>query len=208
MKPKTDDTGRAFRQGLPLALLLAAAPAQAAETLPRPSADFAVKGRTHAEEATLNVAHSGGRLRLDITVAGVPGTMTGFVDTRKGRMVMLSALPGMQNMALELELPEQYNFADLPPEGTKLGSATIAGESCDIWRINAKTSGDPVDACVTADGIVLRTEASIRGKPQVLFEVTEVTRAKQDPKLFELPPGVRVTRVPKGMQGMVPGLGR
>ena len=78
--------------------------------------------------------------------------------------------------------------------------------NCSLWRTAEKLDGGPVDACITPDGIVLRTVASLRGKPQVVFEATELSRAPQSPQQFELPAGVKVTRMPKGMQGFLPGI--
>lgn len=180
--------------------------AAGADTLPMPKIDFALAGKTIGDNATVKMAHRAGRIRLEIDVAGMPG-MTAFINPQRRRMIMLSEVPGMQNMAVEVELPEQYAFAGLPISGTRLGTDTVAGEACDIWRAAEKSEAGPVDACITADGIVLRTQATVRGKPQVVFEATEISRAPQDPKRFELPPGVKVTRMPKGMQSLLPGLG-
>ncbi|MFK8253631.1 hypothetical protein [Ancylobacter terrae] len=186
---------------------LAGAGAAGADTLPLPKIDFALAGRTLGDNATVKMAHREGRIRLEIDVAGMPGGMTAFINPQRRRMIMLSDVPGMQNMAVEVELPEQYAFAGMPISGTRLGTDTVAGEACEVWRAAEKSEAGPVDACITADGIVLRTQATVRGKPQVVFEATEISRAPQDPKRFELPPGVKVTRMPKGMQSLLPGLG-
>ncbi len=42
----------------------------------------------------------------------------------------------------------------------------------------------------------------------VTFEATELERTAQDPAGFEVPKGVKVRRVPKGMESIIPGLKR
>lgn len=200
------DLSLALALGVP-AVAAAFAPA-CAEPLPRPSVDYAATARTPSESAQMKVAHGNGRLRVEVGTPGSSGAMTGLIDPKKKRMVMLTALPGMDKVALEMELPDSLSFTDLPAEGARLGTDTVAGEACDLWRTSEKIGSDPVEACITADGIVMRAKATVNGKPQVVFEVVELARGPQDPALFEVPKGVKVTRVPKGMQGMIPGLGR
>ncbi|MDF2994890.1 MAG: hypothetical protein K0R27_527 [Xanthobacteraceae bacterium] len=200
------DLSLAFALGMPV---MAAAPAPAcADTLPRPSVDYAATARTPSESAQMKVVHGNGRLRVEVGTAGTSGAMTGLIDPKKKRMVMLTTLPGMDKVALEMELPESLSFTDLPAEGARFGSDTVAGEPCDLWRTSEKVGSDPVEACITPDGIVMRAKATVNGKPQVVFEVVELARGPQDPAQFEVPKGVKITKVPKGMQGMIPGLGR
>lgn len=175
-----------------------------AEPMPRPAADYAATAKTTGDGPDLKLAHADGRVRLDMTLPSVGASVTGLVDTKRGRMVMM--IPGMDRMAVEIELPEAFSFARLPPEGTRLGTDTVAGEACDLWRTAGKVGSDPVEACITADGIVLRANATVNGSPRRVFEVLELTRGPQDPALFEVPKGVKVTKVPKGMESMVPGL--
>lgn len=189
------------------AMAATAGPARA-EPLPRPKVDYAATARTPAAGAQMKVAHGNGRVRVEVGSSGAAGAMTGLIDPAKRRMVMLTALPGMDKVALEMELPEDFSFADLPADGSRFGSDTVAGEACELWRTSEKAGSDPVEACITPDGIVMRATATVRGKPQVVFEVTELSRGPQDPALFEVPKGVKVTRVPKSMQGIIPGLGR
>ncbi len=114
----------------------------------------------------------------------------------------------MDKVALEMELPEDFSFTDLPADGARLGTDTVAGEACELWRTSEKIGSDPVEACITPDGIVMRAKATVNGKEQVVFEVIELARGPQDPALFEVPKGVKITKVPRSMQGMIPGLGR
>jgi hypothetical protein len=189
------------------AMVAALAPA-GADPLPRPSVDYAAKARTPASGTQLKVAHGNGRVRVEVGIAGSSGAMTGLIDPKKKRMVMLTALPGMDKVALEMELPEDFSFTDLPPDGARFGNDTVAGEACELWRTSGKVGSDPVEACITPDGILMRAKATVNGKEQVVFEVIELARGPQDPALFEVPKGVKITKVPRSMQGMIPGLGR
>jgi hypothetical protein len=78
----------------------------------------------------------------------------------------------------------------------------VGGEPCDLWRIEA-IAAEMKDAdaigCITRDGIPLRMEATIDGKREVAFEVTEIERAPQDAKHFTPPAGIKVMQMPPGM---------
>lgn len=154
----------------------------------------------------MTIAHSGERMRVELTQADMPGDMTGIVDLARNRMLMLVALPGMGNRAFDVELPADFAAFDPGGEGTRGGMEKVAGETCHVWRTREDRSGTPVEACITEDGIALRAKAEISGKPRVLFEATAVVRQPLDAALFELPAGVKVTRLPTGMQSMMPGL--
>lgn len=191
-------------QALAGALLLCG-PAHASEPLPRPKVDYHLTAKG-PQGATMKIAHSGERMRLETSQSDMPGDMTGIVDLARNRMLMLVALPGMGSRAFDIELPADFAALDPGGEGTRAGTDKVAGETCHIWRTREDRSGTPVEACITEDGIALRAKAEVGGKPRVLFEAVELVRAPQEARLFELPPGVKVTRLPAGMESMVPGL--
>lgn len=176
-----------------------------AEALPRPQVDYQLSARG-PEDARMHVAHSGQRLRLQVTQPGVAGEMTGIIDLARNRMMMLVALPGMGNRAFDVEVPPEVAVTDLGGEGKRVGTDRVAGEPCDLWHTREERTGKTVEACITPDGITLRATADVSGRERVVFEATELSRTPQDPHLFELPPGVKVTRLPAGLQTMVPGL--
>lgn len=200
---------RAHRVALACGALMAgvgAAPDLAgAEVLPRPQVDYKLSAHG-PEDARMQVAHSGQRLRLEVTQPGVAGEMTGIIDLARNRMMMLVALPGMGNRAFDVEVPPEFAVADLGGDGKRVGTDRVAGEPCDLWHAREERTGKTVKACITPDGITLRATAEVNGRERVVFEATELSRAPQDPRLFELPPGVKVTRLPAGLQTMVPGL--
>lgn len=182
-----------------------------ADPLPLPASDFALKADLR-RGGTLELAHSQGKMRVEMTRPNVPGSIIGILDLKARRMVMRT--PNLPNMALEVEMPAEYALGAVAGNGTYIGpGAPVAGETCDLWKTDAPTSAPagvtlgPTTACITPDGIALRTEVEINGKKQVLFEATRLTRGAQDPKLFQLPPGVQVMKVPKGKLGTALGLG-
>lgn len=186
-------------------LAFALAPlAATAEPLPMPKADFALKAGLRSG-ATLDLAHSNGRMRAEMTKPGLPGTMTGFIDLADRRITLL--VPAVPNMAVEMDIPLEYSVGALAADGEKTGEAgTVAGESCELWRVPPKpgTGIGPITLCITADGITLRTQAQVKDKTHVVYEVTQLARAPQPPDRFRLPDGVQVMKVPKGGMGGIP----
>ncbi|MGU3494775.1 hypothetical protein ACLBXM_12095 [Xanthobacteraceae bacterium A53D] len=185
----------------------AALPAGAAEPLPTPATDFALKA-TMRDGGTLELMRMGERARMELMAKSAPGMVIGLLDTSAAKMVLM--VPSMPKMAVQIELPPAYNFAALSGTGTKTGTAEVAGEACDIWKIesttNAKAGTGPTTACITADGIALRTEMEIKGKPEVIYEATAVTRGPQEPQKFLLPSGVQTLSLPKSAVAALPGL--
>ncbi len=176
------------------------AAAAGAEPLPRPQVDYRASVKT-PQGTQMTMAHSKGRMRMDVTGAEIPGTMTSFIDLSRSRMTVLIAAPGIDKRALEIELPASFAFVDPEGEGTRTGTDTVAGEACDLWLMKPPVGTAPVETCITADGIVLKASTAIEGKNVVVYEVLELERTPQDPALFELPKGVKVTKIPPACRG-------
>jgi hypothetical protein len=71
--------------------------------------------------------------------------------------------------------------------GKKIGEDTIANQRCAIWEVAAEEEGrEPMRACVTRDGIVLRV-AEGENAPVILAQSIE--RGPQAAALFEKPAG-------------------
>ncbi len=181
-----------------------------ADPLPVPSGDFALKAKLR-DGGTLDLFHAGGKMRLEILPKASPSLLVGIVDLKAGKMAVM--VPSMPKMAVEMDLPPEYGFASLAGNGTRTGTDVVAGEPCDLWKVDppaAHLAAGPSVSCITADGIALRTEMEIQGKPQVVFEMTSLTRGPQDPHLFALPPGIQTLKIPKGagaaaLPGLIPG---
>ncbi|MFG1425193.1 hypothetical protein [Roseixanthobacter glucoisosaccharinicivorans] len=187
-----------------LAALVAGKTPAAAEPLPVPSADFALKAKLGGR-VLVDMSRQGNRMRMEISNPAVPGTLLGFlnIDTRK--VVLVS--PSLPKMGIETDLPADFQIASLAGEGTRAGTAEVAGEPCTLWQVEkAAQLAGPTTACITEDGIVLNTMVEIQGKPHLTFEVLSLKRGPQDPELFRLPPGTRTMKVPNGA-GLLPSIG-
>jgi len=183
--------------------------AACADPVPLPTVDFALSADLR-RGGSMDLAHSQGRMRVEMTKPNVPGSIVGIIDLRARRMVVRT--PNLPNMAVEMELPPEYALGALSGSGLRVGESQVAGEACDLWKLDAPSGAvggvvlGPTTACITPDGIALRTEVEVQGKKQTVFEALKLTRAPQDPKLFQLPSGVQVIKVPKGKIGSALGL--
>lgn len=174
---------------------------------PKPTADYSVRGKTRPEGGDVHLSYSGGRMRLDVSMPALGSVMTGIVDFSSRRAIILSALPGMDVVGFEIDMPAEYSFANMPDDSVRGGHSEVGSEPCEIWH-SAASSKVPIEVCLTADGIPLKAKVvTLRGESGA-FEATELERTAQDPANFEVPKGVKVRRVPRGMESMVPGLNR
>jgi len=194
------------RASIPFAICaLAFATTAYAEPIPLPNVDFQAKA-TVLGKNNMTLHQSGGKARVELQAAGMP-QMTGIMDLNAHKMFMMGAIPGMQNIALEVEFGNDTGYGQVMGEGHRVGTATVTGESCDLWEIeNTKVGRDPITACLAHDNIPLRTEMMIEGKRRTIMEVTELTRALQDPSLFILPANVQIMKMPKGASEMIQSL--
>ncbi len=179
----------------------------AAEPMPAPAADYRAKARA-AQGVEMSVAHHQGQVRVEVATGNLPEGMVSLIDLNRRGMVVLMDVPGMDRIAVEMEMPPGFAFSDAGRQGTHTGTGEALGEACELWRFEVKALNQPVESCVTADGIVLRTTTSMAGKPVVLFEVTELTRGPQDPAQFTLPKGMKARKLPSSMRSLLPDLVR
>lgn len=195
-----------------LALLLSLAggctltAAALADPLPLPTVDFSLKAKLQ-QGAVMDMAHAGSRMRVHISGPKMPSAVVGIVDMKRGKMLMM--LPDIPKAAVEADLPAAYRAAVPRGDGKPVGEDQVAGEPCTVWKIDKSQDLEtPAFACVTGDGIPLRTEVESKGKKQLVYEATSVTRGPQNPALFSLPPGTQVMKVPPGAAGLMPALGK
>jgi hypothetical protein len=189
---------RAIAAGIAVFILAGGA---LAEPLPEPATDYLSKG-TMAGGMSVEYRHSKGKMRVEMRAPQMPQPMVGYFDlkTRKGVMVM--SMPGMPPMAMETGLDGEGGAGVAGGNGQRIGSDRIAGETCDLWRFDAKTAEEKAMdgvACITRDGIVLRMLGTVQGKRQTIFEVTELSRAPQDMKQLTPPANLKPMQIPKGM---------
>lgn len=173
-----------------------------AEPIPLPNVDFEAKATTMGK-MNMTLRQSAGKARVEIQAVGMPA-MTGIMDLKARKMIMIGAVPGMPNMALEVELGKDTGYGQVIGNGKRIGTDTVAGETCNLWEMEeAKNSsnGGPIIACLARDSIPLRTEMMVEGKRRVVMEVTELKRGPQDPTLFAVPSNIQVMKMPKGAGG-------
>jgi hypothetical protein len=170
-----------------------------ADPIPLPNVDYQAKA-TMMGGSAVTIRHSGGKLRMEIQPPGLGQTIVGIMDLASHKMVLLGSVPGISNMAMEIDVGKDASYGQVMGEGKRAGSASAAGESCELWEVDGKAAFNtgPVTTCIGRDNIPLRTEALIEGKPRTVMEVTELQRTKQDPALFALPANVQVIKMPKG----------
>ena len=171
-----------------------------AEPIPLPTIDYQAKAKMMGGSA-VTIHHSGGKLRMEIQPHGLPQAITGIMDLPAHKMIMIGAVPGMSNMAMEIDIGKDASYGQVVGEGKRVGTATVAGENCELWEVESKTglNGEPVTACISRDNIPLRTEATFEGKRRAIMEVTELQRTRQDPALFVLPANIQVMKLPRGV---------
>jgi hypothetical protein len=123
------------------------------------------------------------------------------VDHRNQRGFMV-----MEQMRMVMDLPMQQAMQQFGPQAngnfTREGTTTVAGLPCTTWRFeNPQGQGR---ACITADGVTLRSEGTFQGHSGGM-EATQVTYAAQDPARFQRPQGYQSMQMPGGAPGGMPG---
>jgi hypothetical protein len=195
---------------LALAIVVLCATPALSDPLPQPRIDFEASSKGPAG-TTFFYRHHEGKLRIDVKLPGTQVAATSLVDI-SGRRVVAMVGPATGGMAVELDLNEA-EFG-LPPgllDAKRAGAARVAGEPCNLWEVThppPRTTTraalpSATIACITPDGIPLRTETVTNNVRQVVMEAITVTRAAQDPSLFIVPPGTKIMKAPAAMQGLL-----
>ncbi len=81
-------------------------------------------------------------------------------------------------------------FLEAPPGTTpkRVGSETVAGQPCTLWRLQDDADGK-AEACYTAEGLALRFRQAGADGVVSTREAVSVTPGPLDPALFEPPQG-------------------
>ncbi|WP_431284790.1 hypothetical protein ACQW02_08260 [Humitalea sp. 24SJ18S-53] len=115
----------------------------------------------------------------------VPGIGWSVADHRAGTGFMV-----VEEERRILPLPPQVVSRQLGPSPaatfTREGNDRVAGQGCTIWRY--QEGADQGRICLTADGVMLRSQGTTGGISGGVEAVT-VTYAPQDPAQFQPPEG-------------------
>ncbi|WP_203070218.1 hypothetical protein [Falsiroseomonas ponticola] len=174
-------------RGLLLAALLCAGPAlaqQAPLTLPTRDVAITYRGTGGGDAVTIVMAWSAARQAVRMEMPGMGWSVanhgatppSGFIVMEEARRVM--DMPA-QVLNRQIGAPRDARFV-------REGSDRVAGQACTIWRY--QSGGDEGRVCMTADGVMLRSQGSFAGQSGGM-EATQVTYAPQDPSRFEPPAG-------------------
>lgn len=171
-----------------------------AEPLPQPATDYAAKA-TVKGGTILQSRYANGRMRMEMSVAGTPKPVVAYFDFKARKGVMVMSLPGMPPMAMDLGLQDESGMGVASGRGERIGSDRVAGETCDLWRIEPARTGEKAHTvgCITRDGIALRMETVEGSWRETVFQVTELSRAPQDATLLTPPANLKPMQMPKGM---------
>lgn len=125
------------------------------------------------------------------------GYMVADHQNQRGFMVM-EAMRMIMDVPMQQAAGYQKEFENA--RFTRGGSERIAGTECTVWRYQGQAQSG--EACITADGVMLRANGSAQGQ-QGRMEATRVVYAPQDPSLFRRPQGYQTMQAPV----MPPGMG-
>lgn len=187
-----------MRTILAAAILATALPVAAqAQDRPQifPTRDVAVTYRAsgQGQSADLVMQWSAASRLMRMNLPGGAGYIVADHANQRGFMVMeamrtIMDVPMAQAAGMQRDL-ENARF-------TRGGNEKIAGTDCTVWRYEGpQQSGE---ACITADGVMLRAQGSAQGQ-QGRMEATRVAYGAQDAAQFRRPQGYQTMQMPQGM---------
>lgn len=197
-------------------LLLLALPAAAQDRPPaHPTRDVAVTYRFEGASAAPGAPATSAEMRLSwlnaeqkmrVDPPGGQGWMV--TDTRTGNTIMVQ---DQARMVMQMPRDPSMPNPSEPPPGTTFtrgATETLLGHRCTVWQM--KSDQGEGEACVTDDGVMLRTRGSAQGASGGMT-ATQVTFGPQDPARFRAPAGYQTMQMPGmpgGPGGAPPGGGR
>jgi hypothetical protein len=138
------------------------------------------------------------RMRFDMVQNGQPVAVV--FDAANRRSLMFRTGPDAPRAALVMPHQDDGLFDQIGrwddwdgADGaapTKVGEDTVAGLRCDVWRSPAEEGEAAHEACVTRDGVLLRSGAVGAAHPDMI--ATQVTPGAPDAALFAIPAGYEV----------------
>jgi len=192
-----------MRRTLAAALIAALPLAAQAQDRPQifPTRDVAVTYRVagQGQQAELTMMWAAAQRLMRMNMPQGMGYMVADYQGQRAFMVI-----EQMRMIMDVPLDQAAGYQrDLEnARFTRGGTEKIAGLDCTVWRYQgASQSGE---ACITADGVMLRGNGD-RGGQQGRMEATRVVFGAHPPAQFQRPQGYQQMQMPRGAQGM-PGM--
>ena len=178
---------------------------------PEPKVDYSADSTMETEGGLTmksRVYSSPGKQRIEM--GGKDGNVT---IMRRDKKVMWQ-LMGNMYMEMPMNLPDSQDPHDLDIQQTAVGEETVNGVKTTKYKVIAtKKDGSKFGGFfwTTRDGITVKMDLlSKEGdkKMRMSQELTNLKIGKQDPKLFEIPPGYTKNDMGAMMGGMGKGKGK
>lgn len=159
---------------------------------PEPKVDYAADSRMETEGGLTmksHVYHSSGKQRMEMGGAG--GNVT---IIRKDKKVMWQLIGNMY-LEMSLDRPDSHDPDSMDVQQTAVGNETVNGIKTTKYKVIAtKKDGSKFGGFfwTTKDGITMKMDLLSKDgdkKLRISNELTNLKIEKQDPKLFEIPPG-------------------
>ncbi len=159
---------------------------------PEPKVDYSADSTMESEGGMTmksRVYHSPGKQRMEMGGAG--GNVT---IMRKDKKVMWQ-LMGNMYMEMSMDRPDSQDPHDMDVQQTVVGDETVNGVKTTKYKVIAtKKDGSKFGGFfwTTKDGITVKMDLLSKDgdkKMRMSSELTNLKIEKQDPKLFEIPPG-------------------
>jgi hypothetical protein len=193
-----------------MSLLLAPALSMAAPP-PEPKVDYSADSTMETEGGMTmksRIYHSPGKQRIEMGGGG------GNVSIIRRDKKVMWQLMGNMYMEMSLDRPDAHDPHDMDMQQTAVGEETVNGIKTTKYKVIAtKKDGSKFGGFfwTTKDGITVKMDLlSKEGdkKMRMSQELTNLKIEKQDPKLFEIPPGYTKNNVGAMMGGMMKGRGK
>jgi hypothetical protein len=167
-----------------------------------PTRDVAVTYRVagQGQQAELTMMWSAAQRLMRMNMPQGVGYMVADYQGQRAFMVM-----EQMRMIMDVPLDQAAGYQrDLETARfTRGGNEKIAGHDCTVWRFQgASQSGE---ACITAEGVMLRGEGAGRGQ-QGRMQATRVVFGAHDAAQFRRPQGYQTMQMPRGAPQGMPGM--
>ena len=178
---------------------------------PEAKVDYSADSTMETEEGMTmktRVYHSPGKQRLEM--GGADGNVTIIRRDKK----VIWQLMGNMYMETPMNRPDAHDPQDMDVQQTAVGDETINGIKTTKYKVIATMKDGKKFGgffWTTKDGITVKMDLLYKEgdkKMRMANELTNLKIAKQDPKLFEIPPGYTKNDMGAMMGGMGAGKGK